>query len=138
LWIKEAIRGKSTIPLQNLTIGNIWPLLLALFAFWFPVHPSTLLPDFNPVYLFTSGAGLSFCLSTPLFLSVLMLIFPDVNRVLLASTAFIGLYMGVSNLVLEWVIIPQYWWIGVLHVPLVIVSGYCLIRVLIIETVQSR
>jgi hypothetical protein len=138
LWIKEAIRGKHNIPLQKLTSGNIWPLLLAFPAFWFPVHPSTFLPDFNPVYLFTSGAGLSFCLSTPFFLSVLMLTFPNINSVLLACTAFIGLYMGVSNLALEWVIIPQFWWIGVLHVPLVIISAYCLVRVLFVGMDQSR
>jgi hypothetical protein len=79
LWIKEAIRGKHSIPLHELTIGKLWPLFLALFAFWYPVNPQTLLPEFNPAYLITTGAGLSFCLATPLFLSVLLLAFPDTN-----------------------------------------------------------
>jgi len=133
LWMKEAIRRKHSIPLHNLTIGNLWPLLLALPAFWYPVNPQTLLPEFNPVYLITSGAGLSFCLATPLFLSVVLLAYPNTNNILLACTAFIGLYMGVSNLALEWVIIPQFWWIGVLHIPLVIISAYSLGRVQFME-----
>jgi hypothetical protein len=41
--------------------------------------------------------------------------------------------MGVSNLALEWVIIPQFWWIGVLHLPLVIISAYSLVRVLLAD-----
>jgi hypothetical protein len=42
----------------------------------------------------------------------------------MAVTAFVGLYMGLGNLLLEFVILPQWWWIGCLHFPLVILSAY--------------
>ena len=126
LWWREAIHPGSTVVEKKVVLWHCWPLLLALVAFWEPVNPGTLLPEFNPRYLFISGAGLSFCMVTPLYLAVLILRFPTVNRVLMACTAFTGLFMGAGNLILEFILIPAYWWIGCLHFPLVILSGYSL------------
>jgi hypothetical protein len=127
VWAREAVTTKTGSSIGGHPVIRYWPFLPALLAFWYPVNPRTLLPDFNPVYFINSGAGLSFCLATPLFLCVLLLQSRDGRNSLLAYTAFIGLYMGLSNLVLEWVIIPAYWWIGMLHIPLTIISGHCLI-----------
>lgn len=129
LWIRESIHPQNQIDLRKNSIWQYWPLLLALIAFWGPVNPQTLLPDFKPLHLLTSGSGLSFCLGTPLYLAILILSFPQVNKTLLACTAFVGMYLGFSNLVLEFVIYPNWWWIGVLHFPLVILSLYGLYRV---------
>jgi hypothetical protein len=126
LWFHEAVHPQNRLDLHRDSVWKYWPLVLALFAFWEPIDPRTLTPDFNPVYLFTSGSGLSFCLVTPLYLAILILSFPHVNKPLFACTGFIGLFMGISNLVLEFIIIPAYWWIGILHFPLVILSMYCL------------
>ncbi len=122
LWGKEALKPSVSLTFRQNLIHRWWLLLLALVAFWFPVNPQTMKPDFNPMYMILSGAGLSFCLSTPLFLAILLLASPWVNKTLIACTSFVGLFVGLSNLVLEWLIIPVYWWIGVLHLPLVILS----------------
>jgi hypothetical protein len=34
--------------------------------------------------------------------------------------------MGLGNFLLEFVIIPSYWWVGILHIPLFVISFYCL------------
>jgi hypothetical protein len=130
LWFIETAHPKNLIEIRKHNALKFWPLMLALIAFWEPVNPHTLLSDFDPVHLLTSGAGLSFCMATPLYLAVLILSFPQVNKTLLACTGFIGFYIGISNLLLEFVIIPEYWWIGVLHFPLVILSLYGLYLVL--------
>lgn len=100
-----------------------WVLLgLAILSFWEPVDVQTLTLSFNPVLLVTSGAGLSFCMLMPLFLSVSILYYPRVNRIAFLSTSFIGFWMGLGNFLLEFILYPQYGWIGVLHIPLVVVS----------------
>lgn len=100
-----------------------WIILgLALVPFWEPVDSITLLPNFDPVLFLTSGAGLSFCMLMPLLLSICIWNYPNVNRVAFLSTSFMGLWMGLGNFLLEFVLYPQYWWIGVLHVPLVVLS----------------
>ncbi len=129
LWFKEAVHPQNRMYIQKDNVWKYWPLLLALFAFWEPVNPQNLSPDFNPVYLFTSGSGLSFCMTTPLYLAMLILSFPQVNKILFACTGFISFFMGISNLVLEFVIFPAFWWIGMLHFPLVILSTYSLLLV---------
>jgi hypothetical protein len=127
LWFWEAIFPKNAFELRKLPAWQYWPLLLALLAFWFPVNPHTLTPDFNPVNILTSGTGLSFCMVTPLYLAILILHFPHVNKPVFIATGLIGVVMSLGNFVLEFVMIPSYWWIGVLHIPLFTLSSYSLV-----------
>ena len=127
LWFREAAAPKNRFEVQARPAWRYWPLLPAILAFWEPINPTTLGPDFNPVYLLTSGAALSFCLATPLYLAVLCIHFPQVNKTVLIATAFTGALMAFGNLVLEFVILPDYWWIGILHIPLLILSCYAIL-----------
>jgi hypothetical protein len=127
LWFREAVFPKVKFEPQKIPVRKYWAVLLALLPFWGPVNPRTLTPDFNPVYILTSGSGLSFCLVTPLYLAILTLFFPQVNKTVLIATSFIGVFMGLGNFVLEFVLYPAYWWIGVLHIPLFIISLYSLL-----------
>jgi hypothetical protein len=122
LWVWESIFPKNEFELLKIPAWKYWTILLALFAFWCPVNPLTLTPDFNPVYMFTSGTSLSFCLVTPLYLAILVIYFPHVNKSAFVATGLIGVFMSLGNFVLEFVIIPSYWWIGILHIPLFILS----------------
>ena len=126
LWLWESIFPKNEFGFQKIPAWKYSIILIALLPFWEPVNPFTLLPDFNPMYVFTSGAGLSFCLVTPLYLAILVLYFPHVNKTVFIATGLIGVVMGLGNLALEFVIYPSYWWIGILHIPLFIISAYSL------------
>lgn len=123
LWLWESIFPKNEFGLSKIPAWKYWTMLLALFAFWCPVNPLTLTPDFNPIYIFTSGTSLSFCLVTPLYLAILVIYFPQVNKSIFIATGLIGVMLSLGNFVLEFVIIPSYWWIGVLHIPLLILSS---------------
>lgn len=132
-WLRETISPQNDFSPRQPPAWRYGALLLAFLPFWGPVNPLTLGPDFNPMRILTSGSGLSFCLSTPLYLAILSLYFPHVNKPVFVATAFVGVMMGLGNLALEFVIYPSWWWIGVLHIPLFVISLYCLALALFAE-----
>jgi hypothetical protein len=95
---------------------------IAVFAIWQPLNPMSLALDFNPVYFLTSGSSLTFCMMTIVSISVLLTYFPNVNKTTLTITSIVGLLIGVGNLWLEFIYMPDLFWVGVLHIPLVLVS----------------
>lgn len=129
LWFWEAAAGENDFsPPGKRSLGNYWALLPAFFAFWGPINPKTMAPDFNPVYILTSGAGLAFCMMTPVYLAVLLFFYPQVNMALLRVTALTGLIIALYNMLVNFVFLPEVlWWNGVLHLPLLFISLYALI-----------
>ena len=71
-------------------------------------------------------------MTTPLYLAILIAYYPRVNKAVFLVTGSIGVMLGIGNLVLEWFMYPALWWIGVLHLPLLTVSLYC-----VLTTVRS-
>lgn len=83
-------------------------------------------PNFNPLFLLTSsGYGLTFCMTTPVFLCLLTLFYPRINEPAYKITAFVGIIYGVLNMPL--LFSPYTVWMGVLHFPLLFISIYALI-----------
>jgi len=50
--------------------------------------------------------------------------YPNVPRVAFAATCITGVLIALGNLALEFVIYPDWWWIGVLHIPLLATSAW--------------
>jgi hypothetical protein len=119
IWLREFFVQKNAF--RKLTnpkrLGVLIPL--ALLALWQPVHPADRLPDFQLQYFLTSGTSLTFCMLTTLSLSVLIAYFPDIDRPVLFVSSVFGLLIGLGNLWLEFVHLPELMWVGVLHIPLV-------------------
>jgi len=127
-WIWEAVVVQNEFTPQKQPIWKYWVVPLALLAFWYPLNRQTGMPDFNPVYLFTNGAGLAFCTMTPLYVGVLTLYYPKVNIAALRVTSLVGLIIGLYNMNLNFIMRPStLWWNGVLHIPLLVISIYGLI-----------
>jgi len=127
-WAWEAVVLQNDYTLRKLPIWRYWVVPLALLAFWYPLNRQTGMPDFNPVYLFTNGAGLAFCTMTPLYVGVLTLYYPKVNIATLRVTSLVGFIIGLYNMNLNFIMRPStLWWNGVLHIPLVAISLYGLI-----------
>ena len=99
-------------------------VVLALFAYWCPF---TLRgeADLNPLHFFTHNTATAFCLTTPLFLTVLTLNLPDVNVVTYRITAVVGFIIGCYNMANFFS--PGTVWLGFVHLPLLLVSLYCAI-----------
>lgn len=52
---------------------------------------------------------------------------PRVNLSVLRVTSLVGVIIGLGNMWLEIVLKPAYWWVGVLHIPLLSISAYGLV-----------
>jgi hypothetical protein len=125
-WAWEAVVLKNNYSFRKLPIWRYWVVPLAVLAFWCPSSRGR--PDFNPVLLFTSGSGLAFCLMTPVYLALLSLYWPRVNTPVMRATSLVGLIIGLYNMYANFGINPvRGWWNGVLHIPLLSISIYCLI-----------
>ena len=119
-WIVVAVRGTLEPSYRNVPSLRYVLLPFALLAFWSPYN-SAVQPDFNPVLLMTSpDYGLAFCFTTPVFLFLLILFYPKVNAFAYRITAFNGLLYGLFNL--THFFNPQLRWMGILHLPLLIIS----------------
>ncbi len=128
-WFWESATKKNVfIPEKKQPIWKYWVIPLVFIAFWYPVDPNTLLPDFNPIFFFTNMAGLAFCLMTPVYLAVLTLYHPEVNIVTLRVTSLVGIIIALYNMWINFLIAPaQLWWNGILHIPLLSISIYAFI-----------
>jgi hypothetical protein len=84
-------------------------------------------PDFSPVRMLTNESGLTYCMMTPVILAVMMLYHPTVNLAVLRVTSFVGMLLGVVNMVVWFVLMPSAWWMGMLHIPLLVISIYAFV-----------
>jgi hypothetical protein len=127
-WAWEAAVLRNDFTLVKKSVWRYWVVPLAVLAFWFPLKIQTLMPDFNPAYIFTNIAGVTFCMMTPVYVGLLTLYWPKVNMATLRVTSLVGLIIGLYNMHLNFVINPgRYWWNGVLHIPLLVISIYALV-----------
>lgn len=124
-WLWETVVQKNDFTPRKQPLWKYWVIPFAFLAFWYPVNPATLKPDFNLVYLLTNAAGLAFCMMTPVYLAVLTFYHPRVNTATLRVTGFVGLIIGFYNMWINFFINPSVlWWNGVLHIPLLTISLY--------------
>ena len=96
-------------------------LPFALLVFWSPIafEGTRVVPNFDPLLLLTSpDYGLAYCFLTPVFLFLLILAWPQVDKFAFRVTAFNGLLYGLFNLA-HWAV-PERMWLGVMHLPLLV------------------
>ena len=128
IWLVVALRNRLQLTRRKLTIPEYGLLLLAFLAYWSPyrVIDGAIQPYFDPRLLLTSpDYGLTFCLTTPVFLLGLVLFRAQGSPFAYRITAFSGLLYGLFNLT-HW-FNPDTWWMGFLHLPLLIISTYALL-----------
>jgi hypothetical protein len=122
LWLWVAWRDKLQVSFKGIPPWR-WILLpLALLVFWSPIgiEGNRVVPNFQPVLLLTSpDYGLAYCFVTPVFLFLLILSYPRVDALALRVTAFNGLLYGLLNLT-HW-FNPDMVWMGVMHIPLLVI-----------------
>jgi hypothetical protein len=97
LWAWEVYKPQNRYVFERLPAWRYWVLPFAFLAFWSPIN-AQLNPDFNPLLLLNSSFGVMFCPTTPVIIAILTLIYPGVNRNVLIATSFVGLIMGLFNM----------------------------------------
>ncbi len=124
VWIREVLHSENHFDFSNLSWKYSWMIVLALFAYLCPFNQQGQL-DFNLLHFFNRNTATAFCLTTPLFLTILTLNLPKINIVSYRITAVIGFIVGIYNMASFFN--PYTIWVGVLHLPLLIISLYCAI-----------
>ncbi len=126
-WFWDVLAKKNDLMPVEQPTWKYWVIPLAFLAFWYPINQDTFMPDFNPIYLFTNAAGLTFCMMTPVYLAILILHYPQINIATLRVTGLAGIIIAFYNILLNFFMYPDLlWWNGVLHIPLLMISGYAL------------
>jgi len=127
-WFWEALVQKNDFTSPTKSSMKYWIIPLAFVAFWYPINPETMGPNFNILYLLTNEAGLTFCMMTPVYISLLILYYPRINLATLRVTSLVGTIIGLYNILTNFIMFPSLlWWNGILHLPLISISVYGLI-----------
>lgn len=124
VWIREVFRPENEYDFKPFQWKYVWMIIMALFAFYCPFNNHGEL-DWNLAHFFTRNTATAFCLTTPLFLTILTLNLPRVNIVTYRVTAIIGVIIGLYNMMNFFN--PHTVYLGVVHLPLVSISLYCAI-----------
>lgn len=124
VWIGECFRSTCRYSFVNLRWRYGWMIVLSVFAYLLPFTWDGTL-DWNPVHFFYKNSSTSFCLMTPLFLTLMTLNLPQVSIVTYRITALIGVVMGVYNM--GSFLNPHTVFLGILHIPLLSISLYATI-----------
>jgi hypothetical protein len=136
-WVWEVYRPQNNYVFERLPAWRYWVLPFAFLAFWSPMD-AQLNPDFNPLLLLNSSFGVMYCPTTPVIIALLTLIYPRVNTYVLRTTSFVGLIMGLFN-VMSYFIMPGYTlWNLVLHTPLIFISLYGLLIPILVKKKRTR
>jgi len=131
-WAWEVYKPQSKYVFERLPAWRYWVLPFAFLAFWSPID-NQLNPSFNPLLLLNSSFGIMFCPTTPVVLALLTLIYPKVNTYVLRTTSFVGLIVGLFNL-MSYFTMPGYTlWNLFLHTPLIFISLYGLLIPILVK-----
>jgi len=132
-WMLEVFKPKNEYAFRRLPAWRYWVVPLVAFAFWSPINPD-LSPNLNPLLLLTSSFGVMYCPTTPFIVALLTLIYPKVNTLLLRVTSFVGLFIGIFN-IMSYFLMPGYTlWNLILHIPLITICAYGLLIANIVKT----
>lgn len=131
LWISAAFKpvGNDLNFSKKLPWWRYWVILPALVAFWYPVSTTSGMPvpNFAPLGFIANEAGLTFCMMMPFYLAALTIAYPNVDLIVLRVSGFIGFVTGLLNVAIFF-LIPEYGsWMGVLHLPLLLISIYAFV-----------
>jgi hypothetical protein len=120
-WLWEVLSPENVYPKPK-DFQWKWILVpLVFLSYWFPMDNSAN-PDFSITSLFTNGAMLTYCMVTPILLFLLIAAYPRVNVVTFRITRFVGLLFGGMNMINWFILNREFWWLGVLHLPLFLLA----------------
>lgn len=105
--------------------GRLWVLPLMLWAWLYPftVDGGTAVPG-GWTGVLTNGAGVTYCMVTPVIAGTMALRPGAYGRRTRAIVGWLGLIFGVLNMMTWFVISPESWWMGILHLPLLIIATF--------------
>lgn len=120
---------RTRIERAGLERKRLWLIVPAALAFLMPYGTDAagaLVPAFDAGVL-ANEAGVTYCMITPVVIGTLLMFPRGVAPETLSFASLVGLAFGVMNLVTWFGLFPASWWMGVLHLPLVVTSAMGLV-----------
>lgn len=124
MWLRAAGKKECIFAFENLSWRRAWMIPVALFCLWWPMDLQTALPVADVMLLFTGASGMAFCSMTPVFLVVLLLN-KESDTILVQSSAWVGLVIGIYNMANF--VNETGFYLGIYHLPLLLMSLYTLL-----------
>jgi hypothetical protein len=125
----DVIKNKTVIRRENISIKRLWVLIPMAFAFLMPYSVDSLnrvFPSFTSEVLFNES-GVTYCMITPVILGIILLFLKGVHKPTLSVISYVGLIFGLFNMMTWFGMQRENWWMGILHLPLLILSFYGLL-----------
>lgn len=122
--LADVLTKRSTVERGSVRPRRLWllvPMALALFM-PYEIQAGQVTPSLSSILV--NEAGVTYCMITPVVIGVLLLMPSGVDRRTLSVISFVGLIFGLINLAVWFGLNSQDWWMGVLHIPLVIIAAY--------------
>ncbi len=128
LWAWEGLAGLNDFSRRRIPWWRWWVAPFAVFALWLPVGWDRSVGEFvfAPLFFTRFHTGLAFCTMTPVYLAVLTLFWPRINLALMRVTAAVGILIAFWNM-MGALVFTDYWYNGVVHAPLAVLSVYALV-----------
>ena len=101
--------------------------MLLAFLMPYKLHDLEIVKPSFGLFVLTNEAGLTYCMITPVILGVMILFSKSIYKPTFYIVSFIGFMFGTINMLTWFVLDSQNWWMGVLHLPLAILSTYALL-----------
>ncbi len=114
-------RTAAAAPLRH---ERLWLLPLMLWAWLYPftVDAGTVVAG-GWTGVLTNGAGVTYCMVTPIVAGTMALRSAAYGRTTRAAVGWLGIIFGLLNMMTWFVMETASWWMGVLHVPLLVVCA---------------
>ncbi len=115
---------RHTSGTASLRRDRLWMLPLMLWAWLYPfaLQGNTVVPGGWTEVSF-NGAGVTYCMVTPVIAGTMALRPAAYGRTTRAIVGWLGLIFGLLNMLTWFVVKPASWWMGVLHVPLLVITA---------------
>lgn len=99
-------------------------MLLMILAFLMPyiIENNKIMPSISTI--FTNEAGVTYCMITPVIIGMLILFSKNIDKATINIISFVGLSFGIFNMMTWFGFNIKDWWMGILHLPLLIISIY--------------
>lgn len=125
----DVIQNRTMIAKHNLERSRLWVIAPMILAFLMPyaVNKAGVVQPSVAVSTLFNESGVTYCMITPVVIGVLLLYSRGVYKPTLSIISYVGLIFGILNMLTWFGMQPENWWMGVLHLPLVVLSFYGLL-----------
>ncbi len=127
--LADLFRNRTILDHASFRRERLWlviPILLALLMPYITDSNSQVVPSLRSI--FVNEAGVTYCMVTPIIIGLLLLFPAGVYKPTLSIVSFVALLFAIVNMLVWFVLDQANWWMGVLHLPLLITGVYGLIE----------